>query len=124
MADIITSRKLQAEFGRLALNKGLTFTEQEGTRAIRYLCEYLTDWLAAGGRVEIRGFGSFGAKEFEERMARNPQDGSLVHAPARARIYFKAGKILAERVNRAKEKEKAAAEAAAQADAFHGADED
>ncbi len=104
MPEIITSRQLQAEFGRLVLSKGLTLSEQEGSRAIRSLCGGLTDWLAAGGRVEIRGFGSFGAKVFEERMARNPQDGTLVRASARARIYFKAGKLLAERVDRSKDK--------------------
>jgi integration host factor subunit beta len=33
--------------------------------------------LAAGGRVELRGFGSFGTKQRNARDARNPRTGAL-----------------------------------------------
>ena len=55
--------------------------------------------LIEGNRIEIRGFGSFGLKYRDERVGRNPQDGSPVAVKARYTVFFKAGKGLRERVD-------------------------
>lgn len=55
--------------------------------------------LAKGGRVEIRGFGSFGINHRPARKGRNPKTGSAVMVPAKYVPHFKAGKGLRERVD-------------------------
>lgn len=55
--------------------------------------------LARGGRVEIRGFGSFSLNHRPERVARNPKTGEKVHVPPKSMPHFKAGKELRERVD-------------------------
>ena len=59
----------------------------------------MSQTLVEGGRIEIRGFGSFGLKYRPERVGRNPQDGSAVAVRARYTVFFKAGKDLRQRVD-------------------------
>lgn len=54
--------------------------------------------LVTGGRVEIRGFGSFGLNYRPPRTARNPKTGTPVDVPGKWTPHFKAGKELRERV--------------------------
>lgn len=63
------------------------------------IIDKMSQTLVDGGRIEIRGFGSFGLKYRPERVGRNPQDGSAVAVRARYTVFFKAGKSLRERVN-------------------------
>lgn len=55
--------------------------------------------LAEGGRVELRGFGAFSTREREARQGRNPRTGEAVHVPAKRVPYFKAGKEMRRRLN-------------------------
>jgi integration host factor subunit beta len=50
--------------------------------------------LTSGGRIEIRGFGSFGLNYRQPRMARNPKSGDKVSVPGKFVPHFKAGKAL------------------------------
>ncbi|SRR5579875_116775 len=61
--------------------------------------ETLSKALAAGRRVEIRGFGVFGVKERGPRQGRNPKTGELVHIAARRVPFFRAGEELRMEVN-------------------------
>lgn len=54
--------------------------------------------LARGERVELRGFGVFKVKKRQPRQGRNPKTGEIVSIPARKVIHFKAGKELKELV--------------------------
>ena len=45
-----------------------------------------------GDRVELRGFGAFGVKTREARIARNPRTGQPVAVPAKKIPHFKMGK--------------------------------
>lgn len=56
--------------------------------------------LAKGGRVEIRGFGSFSVHIRPPRRGRNPKTGETVDVPAKAVPHFKVGLELRERVDR------------------------
>ena len=58
--------------------------------------------LARGQRVELRGFGAFTVKRRNARTGRNPRTGETVPVDEKAVPFFKAGKELRERVNRAK----------------------
>ncbi len=57
--------------------------------------------LAEGGRVELRGFGAFSTREREARSGRNPRTGETVAVPSKRVPYFKAGKEIRERLNKA-----------------------
>ncbi len=57
--------------------------------------------LTRGERVELRGFGAFTIKRRDARTGRNPRTGEAVPVDEKAVPFFKAGKDLRERVNRA-----------------------
>jgi integration host factor subunit beta len=62
------------------------------------ILDNLSATLARGGRIEIRGFGSFGLNYRPPRLGRNPKTGDKVKVPAKYVPHFKAGKELRERV--------------------------
>jgi integration host factor subunit beta len=66
---------------------------------VETLFEEMTDALARGDRVELRGFGSFSVKEREARTGRNPRTGETVQVDAKKLPAFKAGKALRDKLN-------------------------
>lgn len=68
--------------------------------AVKAILEHVADCLAGGGRVEIRGFGSFSLHFRPGRLGRNPKTGAPVSLPAKYAPHFKPGKELRERVDR------------------------
>jgi integration host factor subunit beta len=60
----------------------------------------MTESLAKGEKVEIRGFGSFKVKEREGRTGRNPKSGESIFIEPKRVPFFKAGKELKERVDK------------------------
>ena len=66
--------------------------------AVKVILDALSATLSRGGRVEIRGFGSFGLNYRPPRQGRNPKTGDMVKVPAKYVPHFKAGKELRERV--------------------------
>ncbi len=59
----------------------------------------ISERLAEGGRVELRGFGAFSTREREARVGRNPRTGESVEVPSKRVPYFKPGKEMRERLN-------------------------
>ncbi len=59
----------------------------------------ITLTLAKGGRVEIRGFGSFSIGHLAPRIGRNPRSGARVEVPGKRTVRFKAGSDLKTGVN-------------------------
>lgn len=55
--------------------------------------------LAEGGRVELRGFGTFSTRQRDARTGRNPRTGESVEVPEKSVPYFKPGKEMRERLN-------------------------
>lgn len=74
-------------------------TRQEVERIIETLFETVVDALAAGGRVELRGFGSFSVRYRKSRLGRNPHTGEQVNIPDKYVPFFHAGKRMKERLN-------------------------
>jgi integration host factor subunit beta len=60
----------------------------------------ITDALARGDRVELRGFGAFSVKERPARTGRNPRTGAHVSVDQKCVPFFKTGKEMRERLNR------------------------
>ena len=77
--------------------------ERDVASAVNMMLEHMTACLACGGRIEIRGFGSFSMRFRRARVGRNPKTGSPVSLPARYAPYFKPGRGLRDRLNRAHE---------------------
>jgi integration host factor subunit beta len=71
------------------------------------MLDAMTDALAGGQRIEIRGFGSFALNYRPPRVGRNPKSGDRVQVPAKYVPHFKAGKELRERVDGDDESESA-----------------
>ncbi|MDO8263562.1 MAG: integration host factor subunit beta [Gallionella sp.] len=67
--------------------------------AVKVILDILSSTLSRGGRIEIRGFGSFGLNYRPPRQGRNPKTGDKVKVPAKYVPHFKAGKELRERVS-------------------------
>ena len=65
---------------------------------VRTLLEMMSASLASGGRIEVRGFGSFSLHHRPARTGRNPKTGDAVALPAKYVPHFKPGKELRERV--------------------------
>ena len=68
--------------------------------AVKTILEHMAECLAGGGRIEIRGFGSFSLHFRSGRVGRNPKTGTPVSLPAKHVPHFKPGKKLRERVDR------------------------
>lgn len=66
---------------------------------VKVILDTMSVTLARGGRIELRGFGSFGLNYRPPRMGRNPKTGEKVNVNGKYVPYFKAGKELRERVN-------------------------
>ena len=55
--------------------------------------------LIRGERIEIRGFGSFEVRNYPGYKGRNPKKGEPVDVPPKKLPFFKAGKILKQKIN-------------------------
>lgn len=67
--------------------------------AVKAIIDQMSDSLATGERIEIRGFGSFTLHFRPPRMGRNPKTGGAVSLPGKYVPHFKPGKELRERVD-------------------------
>jgi integration host factor subunit beta len=59
----------------------------------------ITETLAEGNRVELRGFGAFSVKNRPARVGRNPRTGDTVEVEEKWVPFFKTGKELREKLN-------------------------
>ncbi len=73
--------------------------QRDVERIVSTVFEEITEALARGDRVELRGFGAFSVKTRDARIGRNPRTGESVEVPEKTVPFFKAGKELRERMN-------------------------
>ena len=69
--------------------------------AVKSILEQMSENLATGERIEIRGFGSFTLHHRPSRVGRNPKSGASVELDEKYVPHFKPGKDLRDRVNNA-----------------------
>jgi integration host factor subunit beta len=74
-------------------------THRDAEFAVKALLEAMSDSLARGHRIELRGFGSFTISHRPPRMGRNPRSGEQVAIPEKRVPHFKPGKALREEVD-------------------------
>ncbi len=78
-------------------NPHLTMRDVEAI--VTTIFDEITNALAAGRRVELRGFGAFSTRDRDARTGRNPRTGAAVKVDAKRVPYFKPGKELREKLN-------------------------
>lgn len=81
----------------LANEKDLTYKRSE--EIVNIIFDSMAEELASGGRIEIRGFGSFVVKDYKAYMGRNPKTGEVIKVRPKRLPFFKVGKELRDRVN-------------------------
>jgi len=72
-------------------------------RVVNTILDGITDALASGDRVELRGFGAFSVRRRPARVGRNPRTGESVAVKEKHVPFFKTGKELRERVDASRE---------------------
>ena len=85
-----------------SLSKKLNLTEKKAIDVVNLVFKGFTNELKKGGRIEIRGFGSFVVKKYGAYMGRNPKTGTKIKVEPKKLPFFKVGKELKDRVDRKK----------------------
>ena len=78
---------------------------------VNAILDTITDALARGDRVELRGFGAFSVKKRDARTGRNPRTGETVSVTEKMTPVFKTGKEMRLRLNADEAKPRKAARA-------------
>jgi len=68
-------------------------------RIVNTIFDEIVEAMARGERVELRGFGAFSVKKRDARTGRNPRTGTTVEVEEKHVPFFKAGKLLRDRLN-------------------------
>ena len=82
-----------------ALASKENLTDKQATDTINLIFNGFADALKKGDRIEIRGFGSYSAREYGSYTGRNPKTGKVVDVQQKKLPFFKVGKELKERVD-------------------------
>ena len=94
----------KSELVELIASKQTQLSVKDVELAVKTIIEHMSQSLADGQRIEIRGFGSFSLHHRAARTGRNPKTGEAVQLPAKYVPHFKPGKELRDRVNAALER--------------------
>ena len=81
------------------MNLNSQINQKEIENSVNTFFDTITISLTNSQKVELRGFGSFGVKKREARLARNPKTGSTVAVSAKKISFFKMGKGMKEQLN-------------------------
>lgn len=95
----MTKSELIEEIGKKITLSG----NDEAHTIVNIIFDAMSDSLRSGGRIEIRGFGSFWVKRRKARNARNPRTGVQVKVPEKSVACFRAGKELKLRVDNSRQ---------------------
>lgn len=74
-------------------------THKDAEITVKIILDAMSDALARGHRIEIRGFGSFAVSRRSPRLGRNPRTGAAVPIPEKLAPHFKPGKALRQAVD-------------------------
>ena len=81
------------------LKNECSLSRKEAAAVVDLFFERMSEALARGDRVEIRGLCSFYVKEYKSFKGRNPKTGESVQVAPKKLPFFKCGKKLKERVD-------------------------
>ena len=90
---------IRSELIQIIADENPHLYQRDVERIVNTVFNEITEALAKGDRVELRGFGAFSVKSRNARMGRNPRTGAAVEVESKAVPFFKTGKLLRDRLN-------------------------
>lgn len=90
---------IKSELVQIIAEQNPHLYQRDVENIINAILDEISDALAAGNRVELRGFGAFSVKNRAARVGRNPRTGERVDVEEKWVPFFKTGKDLRERLN-------------------------
>jgi integration host factor subunit beta len=90
---------IKSELVQIIANRNPHLFIRDVENIVNAMFEEITEALAQGNRVELRGFGAFSVKNRAARIGRNPRTGEAVVVEEKWVPFFKTGKDLRERLN-------------------------
>ena len=90
---------IRSELIQIIADENPHLYQRDVERIVNTVFSEITEALAKGDRVELRGFGAFSVKLRDARMGRNPRTGQAAKVERKAVPFFKTGKLLRDRLN-------------------------
>jgi integration host factor subunit beta len=84
---------------QMLMEKSSSLAQQDAKTIVNTIFSSMTQALAQGERIEIRGFGNFTVRSYQSYQGRNPRTGTKVQVSPKKLPFFKVGKELKERVD-------------------------
>lgn len=85
-----------------AVSRKENITEKKAMEVVNLIFKGFTEELKKGGRIEIRGLGSFVVRNYDAYTGRNPKTGKNIKVSPKKLPFFKVGKELKEKVDKQK----------------------
>ena len=90
---------IKSELVQLIASRNPHLFQRDVENIVSTVFNEISDALAEGNRVELRGFGAFSVKNRPSRVGRNPRTGDAVEVEEKWVPFFKTGKELRDRLN-------------------------
>jgi integration host factor subunit beta len=96
---MLGGKMIRSELIQIIADDNPHLFQRDVERIVNTVFEEITDAMAKGERVELRGFGAFSVKQRDARLGRNPRTGEAVSVDSKRVPFFKTGKLLRDRLN-------------------------
>ena len=90
---------IRSELIQIIADQNPHLFQRDVERIVNTVFDEITNAMANGDRVELRGFGAFSVKKRDSRVGRNPRTGESVSVSEKHVPFFKTGKLLRDRLN-------------------------
>ena len=90
---------IRSELIQIITDQNPHLYQRDVERIVNTVFDEITNAMANGDRVELRGFGAFSVKRRDARVGRNPRTGASVDVEEKHVPFFKTGKLLRDRLN-------------------------
>ncbi|MGI9354499.1 MAG: integration host factor subunit beta [Rhizobiaceae bacterium] len=90
---------IKSELVQIVAEQNPHLFQRDVENIVNAILDEISNALAEGNRVELRGFGAFSVKNRAARIGRNPRTGERVEVEEKWVPFFKTGKDLRERLN-------------------------
>lgn len=87
-------KMLRSELVQLLIKANPDLPKDTIRTIVEFFFTTIVDQLVAGGRVELRGFGTFSTRSREARSGHNPRNGEMICVAATKKTYFRASRAL------------------------------
>ena len=92
-------KMIRSELIQIIADQNPHLFQRDIERIVNTVFDEITNAMANGDRVELRGFGAFSVKKRDARVGRNPRTGESVSVSEKHVPFFKTGKLLRDRLN-------------------------